>query len=248
MKKILCFALIALLLCGCAAPVATTEAPASVPSIEAVQAEQAEAPAEEAFEITYQNARAYKSNIGTVWAQAIVEITNTGTVPLYIGSSAYDLEDADGKLIASRTMVSAFPSVLDVGEKGYMYEETILEEEPSGELTILPRPDVEAAKVDLVRFPVTDEEIKDGDYGVGLKMLGRVENTSDEAQSMVYIATAMYDAAGTPVGLMFNILTEELAPGAKIGFECNGMSLPEDVTVDAIASHVTYAYPLQMQF
>ena len=250
MKKLLCLALVALLLCGCSAPAAASvdgqTAPATQEPVEAPAV--TEAPAEEAYEITYQNARVYTSSIGTVWVQSIVEITNTGTVPLFLASGAYDLEDADGKLVASRTMVSAFPSVIGAGEKGYMYEETMLDEKPASDLTILPRPDVEKAKVDMIRFPVTDEEMKDGDYGVGLKLMGRVENTSSEAQSMVYIACVLYDAAGAPLGLMFTILTEELAAGDKIGFECSGLSLPEDVTMDAVASHVTYAYPMQMQF
>ncbi|MEG1523983.1 MAG: FxLYD domain-containing protein [Clostridia bacterium] len=244
MKKILCLVLVALLLAGCSAPATATVEP-SAPEVTEEPATETE---NEAFEITYQSARAYTNSIGTTWAQSIVEITNTGSVPLFLSSGAFDLEDADGKLVATSTMVSAYPSVIDVGEKGYMYEEAPLDEEPASALTVLPRPDVEKAKVDLVRFSVTDEELKDGDYGVGLKLLGRVENTSAEAQSSVYVACVLYDAAGAPIGIMFTILMEELAPGAKIGFECNGLSLPEDVTLDAVASHVTYAYPMQMQF
>ena len=39
---------------------------------------------EPSYEITYQNARTYKNSIGTVWSQAIFEITNTGATPRII--------------------------------------------------------------------------------------------------------------------------------------------------------------------
>lgn len=200
-----------------------------------------------AHEITYTNVRTYTDSIGTMWAQVIVEIENTGTSDLYLSSGSYDLEDESGKLIASNTMVSTYPEVISPGEKAYMYEEDMLDDAVEGNLTVVPRPSVEKAKVDNIRFNVSDVEISGDKYG-HLKAMGRVENTTQEDQSMVYIVLILKDANGAPIGQIFTILTDDLPAGEKIGFEATAMSLPDDVTVDAIANYDVFAYPMQMQF
>ena len=199
------------------------------------------------YEITDCRAKTWTNSIGTVWVQTIVEITNTGTTNLYLSSGSYDLEDASGTLIASKTMVSTYPSVLAPGEKGYMYEETILDDTTDGELIVLPREDIEEAKVELIRFPVTDTKISNGTYGK-VKMTGRIENTSNETQNFVYIVAFLYDDNGACIGQIFTILTEDLAAGDKIGFEMSSLTLPDDVSAESIADYVIYAYPLQYQF
>ncbi len=200
-----------------------------------------------AHEITYTNVRTYTDSIGTTWAQVIVEIENIGTSDLYLSSGSYDLEDENGKLIASSTMVSTYPEVISPGEKAYMYEEDMLDNPVEGKLTVVPRPSVDKAKVDNIRFNVTDVEISESQYGQ-LKAIGRVENTTQEDQSMVYIALILKDANGVPIGQIFTILTDDLPAGEKIGFEATAMSLPDDVTADVIANYDVFAYPMQMQF
>lgn len=265
MKKAVSILLAAMMLCtlaACGGSASTDSGPAGTqPEAAAPETEQPEAepapqePAEPqpaegaAWECTYQNARTYTNSIGATWVQAIVEITNTGSKNLYLSSGAYDLEDADGDLVAAQTLVSEYPSVLAPGEKGYMYEETTLDEySGDGELSILPRPDVKEATVDLVRYETSEISVSNDTFG-GIKVTGRVENTTAEtADGMVYIVAFFYDANGVPVGSAFTILTEELAAGAKIGFEFTGFSLPDDVTADTVADTVVYAYPLQYQF
>jgi len=241
--------LISLCACGSESVSTLAESVAAQPSkVETEATAEPIVPAEaKAYEISDCRAKAYTDSIGTQWVQTIIEISNTGSSNLYLGSANYDLEDANGKLIASKSFVSAYPSVIAPGEKGYIYDETTLEEAVEGELTVLPRENVEKAKVDLIRFPVTDAELSDSPYG-GVKILGRVENTSAEAQSFVYIAAFLYDADGKCIGQVFTILSDELAPGAKVGFEMSGFSLPDDVTADTVADFVIYAYPTQIQF
>lgn len=202
---------------------------------------------EVAYEVTYTNAKIYTNSIGTVWSQVIVEIENTGSSDLYLSSGSYDLEDADGNLIASETMVSAYPEVISPGEKAYMYNETTLDNAVEGDIVVLARPSVDKAKVDNIRYPVTDISISDGKYG-DLKTLGRVENTSDEDSSMTYIVVIMKDSSGIPIGQMFTILTDDLKAGDKIGFEMSAFALPDDITADSVADFIAYAYPMQMQF
>jgi len=200
-----------------------------------------------AWEITYSSAKSYKNSIGTVWAQGIVEITNTGNIPLYLGSGSFDFEDMDGKLIKNRSMVSVFPTVIEPGEKAYYYEELTLDIDDPIELKVIARPDIKKAKVDVVRFPVTDFEVFEGKYS-DLRIKGRVENTSDEKQGMTYIAAILIDNEGLPIGLIFTIITDDLLPGDKAGFEGSALSFPDEITVESVASYVVFAYPLQYQF
>ncbi len=252
MKKTAFFVLISVLVISFAACGETpaTREPAAPGSPGAAQATaptklQADKPA---YTVTYQKAITYTDSIGTTWVQTIVEIMNTGSVPLYLSSSSYDLEDADGKLIASQTLVSVYPDVLDVGERGYLYEETTLDNVSGGrELTVIPRIDAVAAKVGLIRNTVTDISITDESYG-GIKVLGRVENMGDEAQDTTYVAIAFFDAGGAPIGLAFTILSDTLNAGDKIGFDATSLSLPESVKAASIASYTAYSYPMQAQF
>ena len=202
---------------------------------------------EEAYEITYSNAMVYTNSIGTTWVQVITEIENTGTADLYFSSGSYDLEDENGKLVASSSMTSTYPQVISPGEKAYMYEETTLDNPVEGKLTVLPRPKAKKATVENIRYSVTDVELAEDDIS-GLEALGRVENTAEEAGSMVYIVLILKDSAGIPIGQMFTILTDDLNPGDKIGFKASDFAMPETVTKDAVASFDVFAYPMQMQF
>lgn len=205
-------------------------------------------PEQEAYEVTYENVKTYVNSIGTVWAQAIAEVTNTGDVPLFLNAGNLDIEDSSGTLVTSRSYVSAYPSIIQPGEKGYYYEEFTLDGYTEAvELSMITRPSITKATVEDIRYTVTEEALSNNDYG-GLKFLGRVENTTDTAGTMVYISTVLYDAGGVPIGLMFTILTEDLEAGSKVGFEMSSFALPGDITAESVASFVTTAYPLQFQF
>jgi len=199
------------------------------------------------YEVVYSHAYAWVSSIGTAWVQSVFEVRNTGSVPLFLNSGAYDLERADGSLVASRSMVSVFPSIINPGESAFYYEEAMIDVDVGTELIILPRPNVREARVERVKFPVTDFSLTEGQFG-GLRMLGRVENTSEETQTMVYVAVVLFDDMDNPIGLMFTILMEGLEPGDRIGFEQGSVALPDDVTLDRVARYEVFAYPLQFQF
>lgn len=201
----------------------------------------------EPYSITYNSARAYTNSIGTQYVQMVVEIENTSSADLYLSTGSCDIEDENGKLIASQSMVSVYPSVISPGEKGYMYDTTILDEPVSGNLVLAPRPDVKQAKVENVRYNVTDLELKEDSLG-NLKAVGRVENTTEEDGSLVYIVVILKDAGNVPIGQLFTILTDDLAAGDKIGFEASTLSLPDDITKDSVASYEVFAYPYQLQF
>ena len=230
-------------------PTSESPEPTAESSAESTAESSAEPERDSAHEITYSNVAVYTNSIGTTWIQTIFEVTNTGTVDLYFSSGSYDLENQDGSLVASRTMVSVYPNVVSPGEKAYYYEETILDNYSGdgSDLVLLPRISVKDAKIENIRFPVTDITISDNSY-LGIKTMGRVENTSSEDESMVYIAIVFYDENNQPIGLDFTILMDVLAAGDKIGFETTALSLPPSVTVDSVASYEAFAYPLQFQF
>lgn len=253
-RTIIAFILAITLLSGCGSSTNSAPPQSDVPSAdstsEVVTSETSIEPELEeiAYEVTYSSAITYKNSIGTVWAQAIFEVENTGSAPLYMSSGAYDLEDLSGKLISSRTMVSVYPTVIAPGEKAYYYEDTTLDGiDDALDVKILPRPKADKAKVDLVRFNVTDVELVDEAYG-GIKAKGRVENATDEAQKMAYIAIILFDSSDKPIGVLMTILMDELAAGDKIGFEASTMTLPDGITTENVTRFEAYSYPTQMQF
>lgn len=126
-------------------------------------------------------ATTWVSGTGSRWVQVIAAIENAGGASLCLSGGAYDLEDA-------------------LGETGYLYETTLLDEPVDGELTLLARPDVENAKADLVRFAATGIDLAMDPYG-DLRIKGRVQNTSDEIYIQTKIVALLFDADGNLLGL-----------------------------------------------
>ncbi len=247
MKKLIFIALafvVALSLVGCGTPsnVNTSQPPNLEGTSDANTQEK-----DVDFEITYSNVKTYADSIGSTWVQAIVEISNTGTSNLYLGSASYDLETSDGTLLKSQNYVSTYPTVIAPGEKAYMYEETILDNPIEGELVLVPRISVKKATVDLIRYTLSDVQLTAESF-MGIKALGRIENTSGKDESMISVVIILKDSNGTPVGVATTTIVETLAAGDKIGFEAHSFSLPDDVTVDSVASFEAFAYPMQIQF
>jgi hypothetical protein len=200
-----------------------------------------------AYEITYQNATTWVNSIGTVWVQAVFEITNVGDTELYLGSGACDIEDKDGNLVKSIRMISSYPTVLAPGESGFYHETTTLDVDSAIDVVILPRPDIKRGRIENVRLDVTDVSFSEQHGRVRAR--GRVENTTDELQSSVTVAILLYDSNDIPIGVISTTLMEDIAVGDRIGFEASAFSLPPNVTPDSIARYEAFAYPwLQWQF
>lgn len=268
MKKVLTMLLalcMLLSLAACSAPPTEDELQSTAQSTEANNESKAEEPTEaptnapteapttepeepsDPYEITFSSVKTHKNSIGTIWAQAIVEIENTGSSDLFLESGSCDFEDMEGNLVASKDM-SVYPQIIAPGEKAYYYEETILDAltEPA-DLKIIPRPEIMESTTEHITYSVTDISITDNTYG-GVKVIGRVENTTEAEESMIYVAITLFNEAAEPIGLVFTILTDDLAPGEKVGFEATSISLPDEVTADSVASYTAVAYPHQFQF
>jgi hypothetical protein len=256
MKKVLAilaaiFMLFSLCSCG-------ESSTSSTQATEAAQATSAEAAASETapsengasdlYSITYANATYYTDSIGTPYAQTIIEITNTSDSDLYLSTCSFDLQDSSGNLVKCVSMATAYPDVIAPNEKGYVYDETLLDSVPSDtNLTVDPHLSVEKATIDNIRYETSNVSLSTTSYG-SLAATGYVENTTSEDGDLVYVTVVLYDANNTPIGLLFTILTNTLAAGDKVGFEADAISLPSSVTADSVANFTVYAYPSQMQF
>ncbi len=221
---------------------------------EEVEEEATEAPVEDepveevsatSWEVGEAKTSIWTDSIGSKWIKVIVPVVNNGTDNLYLGTGTIDLEDETGHLVDSLSMVSVYPQVIQPGETAIYYEETTLDESIEGDLTAIPHVDVKKASVDLIRYEVSDLELKDAQYG-GVELTGRVENTTQEDGKLVYIAAIFYDEENEPVGSAFTIMTNDLVAGDKVGFSANTFSLP--ITTDDIDHYDVFAYPTQMQF
>lgn len=200
------------------------------------------------YEVTYKNVEYWVNSIGTPWIQVIVEITNTGSIPIYLSSSSYDLEDSNGQIIASKSLISAYPDVIESGEKGYIYDETTLDNPVDGTISVVPRISAKKAKVSCIRYEVSEIAISDSSY-FGPKMVGRIKNTTNnEETGIIYVVAILYDSNKNPIGVLTDLISDDLPAGEKIGFEAIALSLPKTVTADSINSYLVYAYPNQYQF
>lgn len=191
--------------------------------------------------------RTWVDSIGSQWVQLVSPITNTGGVNLYLSSAKIDIEDEAGHLVDSKDMISVYPQVLMPGETGYYYEETILEGAEAASFKALPHEDVEKASVECIRLGISDVEIKEDTYG-GVAVTGRVENNTSEPQSSIYVVALLKGADGSLLGIVYDIMLDELKVGDKVGFSASGFSLPDEVTLESVASYEVVAYPFQYQF
>lgn len=199
------------------------------------------------YEITYKNVESWVNSIGTTWVQVIAEIKNTGTVPIYLSTSSYDLEDSNGQLIASKQYISTYPDVIKSGEKGYMYDETTLENSVQGNINVIPRINAKKATVSCIRYDVSEISISDTTYN-GPKMIGRITNTTSKNEDgLIYVVGILYNSNEKPIGVLLDIITDDLAAGSRIGFEATSLCLPNTVNTNTINSYKVYAYPKQFQ-
>ena len=241
MKKV-----ITLLLCfvicfsGCG-----SEEPEQIPNQNTIVIDPQQPEATSNYETTVYPVKTWINSIGSPYAQIIVGVKNTGAANLYLSAGDIDLENSDGSLFSVVNLVSAFPEIIAPGETAFYYEEVLLDAPANSELTAIPHIDVEEAYIDMIRCPVTDVTVGETGYGE-IKVMGRVENTTNEDQTMLYVSAMLFDANGDPLGHVFNIL--EVGAGEKVGFECVSLSFPEGVSVSDVASYSVVAYPVQFQF
>lgn len=198
------------------------------------------------WEVGDGKATMYTDSLGTNWVQVKVPVKNTGNSDLYLSAGTMDLEDTNGAFVDTLSFVSVYPEVLCPGEIAWYVEETTVEFDTQ-ELKVVPHVDVKEAKVDCVRLDVSEVSVSDTPY-TGIEVKGRVENTTSEEQSFIYVVAFLYDADGELLTNAFDIIMDPLAAGDKIGFSGNAIMSDKDITADKVARYEIYAYPQQYQF
>lgn len=189
----------------------------------------------------------YTDSIGSNWVRIALPVRNTGNTDLYLSAGTMDLEDADGHLVDSKSLISVYPQVIKPGETAWYFDDTTLEESPASPLSLVPHVDVKKASAACVRYEVSDVSFTDETYG-GIKVTGRIENTSDAEESWINVAVLLYDENEQFLGVIRTYVTETVQPGDKIGFSATSLSNYDQLTVSDIAQYRIYAYPEQFQF
>lgn len=184
-------------------------------------------------------------SIGSKYISVSWSVTNTGKTNLYLKSSSADVENSDGELEDTVSMVNGYPNVIQPGETGYYYESSLYDGKTTSGLKLVPHAEIEKASADCIRYKVSEVKVQDEQY-LGAKIIGRVENTTDEKGSLVEVAANLFDANGKFIGTEFTFLDNDLAAGDKRAFECS--SLNTDLKSSDIAKYEVYAYPTQFNW
>ena len=157
----------------------------------------------------------------------LVEVKNNGNVPICFDShsSSIDVEDSEGKLIATSSSVYVRPAVLAPGETGYI-DEYILSstregggKKPDDIGKIIPHISVQEHKgyplpeVELTELSMNVSHLSNGDYQA--EILGRATNTMTENLPGVWVIIPLEDATGKFIGL-FTSKIEGLGPGETL--------------------------------
>ncbi len=221
----------------------TTEAQSKEPG--AVQTRPVNDPtASPLYEISYTNVRLYEMGSDSVWMQAIAEISNTGESTLSLDNAAFNLQNAAGETVASKSNILAYPRMIAPGEKGYFYVETSLPD-VAADATLTLDPQVEISKTGAVKqnFTVTDTKISTNNLG-DLTVTGTMENKTEKSFDSVYTVTVLLDDQNAPIGVISSSAPYSLTAGATAKLQDSAFALPDDITKDTVDSFVVYAYAI----
>ena len=229
-----------------AVPVPITQDFAAPPASDATQHVQQNDPV--SWEITYQTSRVYVNSIGDTVCDILCEITNTGSKNLYLASSSFDFERADGSLISTCDFISTMPDVIAPGEKGYFYcaGSTVNNITPEDEYTLKADLNVKESYLSPVRLAVSDLSITT-DAWDGVCILGRAQNNTGEEQTSLRADAVLFDADGTPIGVIGTSL-DALEDGDSTSFEMSSAFSFDEITLDRVADYRVVVSPWQLQF
>lgn len=202
------------------------------------------------WKVTYSYFNVYKENYddaNSCHYQAIIEIKNTGSCNLYVGSAVLDIYDQNNLFVASETYISEDPSVIAPGEKAYIYSNGGNLDVPLGDYHMVPTYDIRYTEKEAAYYPVANTSIRASSDGT-IKVLGTLTNNSEKDISYLWVAVVLYNSAGKPIAVDGSNITNTIRKGATMGFEVSGIYLPDYVTLDKVASYEIIAAPWQYQY
>ena len=204
-----------------------------------------------AYEITDTNFEYYTNSIGNIEYYGYVEITNTGSTNIYMDECTFDIEDNDGHLLQSDDYISKTVDILAPGEVGYFFNSLGSSNfdddvDLSNGVKLVPNYKLEEANDDVVDYVVSDTDIKENKYG-GVKVTGRVENTTDEDDSLVQVSIIFYDKNDKVIGIDFTYI-DELDAGSKQSFDTSTRFASESIKFKDIKDYKVIARKSYYQF
>lgn len=177
---------------------------------------------------------------GGVGADVVIQVTNTGDVPLVMSNPVIRVADASGNVIVDESGSSVFtgPSYLRVGDVGFIYTNSPLPL-PAGypvsqDYLAQGSADLSACK-EVWEYPVSDLSIADGGMGMP-EVTGTVTNDDDEAAPLVEVAVAYIDNEDNTLGIATTLVLE-LAPGESRDFTIDGLTLPVGCTLAMVSDY-----------
>lgn len=207
------------------------------------------------YEITKTAFYHSESGIGKEKYTGILEIKNTGSSYLYLKDCKFDFEDDDGHLLETDKLVVGAPNVIAPGECGYFYSDGFLDGNTSLEngINLVPNFTVDVCKKGkdaVVEYEVSDLDIRDDDYGMGVRVTGRVTNgTSEDTNSLdVMIIAVFYDSDGEIIEAGC-IYADAMSAGGTTSFEYTTLtSGNDDLSTETVADYKVYARKSYLQF
>lgn len=199
------------------------------------------------YEITHTTFTHYTNSIDREEYCGVVEIKNTGSSYIYLNDCTFDFEDDDGHLLQAEKMISKAPDVIAPGEFGYFFSNGYIDEGVSLEngINLVPNFSVEVArkgKDAVVDYAVSDLDIRNNDYDIGVKVTGRVENTTSEDTSSidVKIVVIFFDSNGEILDIGYTY-ADEMSAGSNVSFEVSTMFGNSEFTTDDVAEYKVIA-------
>ena len=206
------------------------------------------------YEITHTTFMHNTNSINREEYCGVVEIKNTGSCCIYLKDCTFDLEDDDGHLLQSEKLISKAPDVIAPGECGYFFNNGHIDEGVSLDngVNLVPNFVVDVCKDGkdaIVDYEVSDLDLRDNDYGMGVKVTGRVTNgTSEDTNSIdVMIIAVFYDSNGEILDVGFTY-ADSMSAGGKASFEISTVFGNEAVSTENIADYKVIARKDYLQF
>jgi hypothetical protein len=183
----------------------------------------------------------------TVW-ETLIEIKNTGDVPIYLGLTKFDLTDNEGNIVKTGSL-SSFPDIIYPGESAAFYgNEELTDADTSIEVQFNPRWNITKSRYERVNFDISDVDIREGQFGT--TVYGRITNNTGQEQSWAVISALLYDENDTLIGAWMTNVMETMPEGMSLGFEISNVmqrTLKDDVIASNVSRYVVYANTVRYQ-
>lgn len=203
------------------------------------------------WKVTYQWASTFTDSLGTDRCEAIVEVANTGSVPIYLKSASMSFYDITGHYVGFGDEMFNAGAVVMPGDTGVFYtifgtvtwlndtkDATVYRYAPELDLYRATEPYITYAVSDLAcSTKYIEYEFIDDDIEVNVS--GVVTNTTSEDSDWVDIYAIFYNDANQPVAVSHDVMFD-LAAGESRPFEImDWFAVDKEITSDIASCVVT---------